>query len=107
MILYDSSHFAKMLRKFSQKSKNIIYMEACQRQQNKIRIVKIFLNRNNSLRIRMFIPEPPDPNFSIPDPGSRVKKIPDLGSGSAAKKLNIFDPKNRYVHPGPDPGSGS
>jgi hypothetical protein len=59
-----------------------------------------------------------DPNLSIPDPGFRVKKIPDPGSGSAAKNLSIFKPKNLYdpgVHPGsiilifypsrtPDPG---
>jgi hypothetical protein len=40
----------------------------------------------------MFIP---DPNFSIPDPKSRVKKIPNPGSGSALKNLNtgIFNPK--------------
>jgi hypothetical protein len=36
----------------------------------------------------MFIP---DPNYSIPDPGSRVKKIPD--PGSASKNLSIFNPK--------------
>jgi hypothetical protein len=34
------------------------------------------------LRIRIFIP---DPKFSIPDPGSRVKKTPDPGSRSASK----------------------
>ncbi len=33
----------------------------------------------------MFIP---DPNCSIPDPGSRGKKIPD--PGSASKNLSIF-----------------
>jgi hypothetical protein len=59
----------------------------------------------------MFIP---DPTFFYP--GSRVKKIPDPGSGSASKNLNIFNPKNcfslgniiRDVHPGfgiPDPGT--
>jgi hypothetical protein len=32
----------------------------------------------------MFIP---DPNFSIPDPRSRVKKIPDPGFGYASKNL--------------------
>ena len=32
----------------------------------------------------------PDPNFSIPDHGSRVKKIPD--PGSASKNLSIFKP---------------
>jgi hypothetical protein len=31
--------------------------------------------------------------LSIPDPGSRVKKIPDPGSGSASKNLRIFNPK--------------
>jgi hypothetical protein len=35
----------------------------------------------------MFIP---DPIFSIPDPRSRVDKIPDLGSGSASKKFKYF-----------------
>jgi hypothetical protein len=35
----------------------------------------------------MFIP---DPNFSIIDPGSRVKNISDPGSGSASKNLSIF-----------------
>jgi hypothetical protein len=35
-------------------------------------------------RSGMFIP---DPNFSIRDPGSRVKKIPDPGSGSASNNL--------------------
>ncbi len=38
----------------------------------------------------------PDPNFSIPDPGSRVKTIPDTGSGSASKNLSIFNPTNCY-----------
>jgi hypothetical protein len=42
------------------------------------------------------------------DPGSRVKKIPDPGSGSASKNLSIFNPINcfyalgnmiRNVHP--------
>jgi hypothetical protein len=76
----------------------------------------------------MFIP---DPNFSIPDPGSRVKKIPDPESGSALKNLSIFNPflssrkydagcssriqilifyPSRISDPGvkkaPDPGSG-
>jgi hypothetical protein len=32
-------------------------------------------------------------NFSISDPGSRVKKIPDPGSGSHHKFLSIFNPK--------------
>jgi hypothetical protein len=36
----------------------------------------------------------PDPDFSIPDPGSRVKKIPDPGSKSTRKNLSIFNPKN-------------
>ncbi len=38
----------------------------------------------------------PDPNFSTPDPGSRVKKIPDSVSGSASKNLSIFGPKNCF-----------
>ncbi len=34
-----------------------------------------------------------DPNFSIPDPGSKVKKIPDPGSASASKSLSrVADP---------------
>jgi hypothetical protein len=90
----------------------------------------------------MFIPDPgsdflpariPDPIFF--QPGSRIKKIPDPGSGYVSKYLGIFNPKNCYyihgkmiwdVHPGaririfipsripdpgvktsPDPGSGS
>jgi hypothetical protein len=40
----------------------------------------------------MFIPDPGS-EFSIPDPGSRVKKIPDPGFGSASKNLSIFNPK--------------
>jgi hypothetical protein len=44
------------------------------------------------LQIRdVFIPDP-DQNFSIPDPGSRVKNIPD--PASASKNLSIFNPKN-------------
>jgi hypothetical protein len=35
----------------------------------------------------MFIP---DPNFAIPDPGSRVKNTPDPGSGSAMKESKYF-----------------
>jgi hypothetical protein len=34
--------------------------------------------------------------FSIPDLGSRVKKIPDPGSGYASN-LSIFIPKNYYL----------
>ncbi len=34
-----------------------------------------------------------DPNCSIPDSGSRVKKILDPGSWSASKNLSIFYPK--------------
>ncbi len=41
----------------------------------------------------MFIP---DPKFSIPDPGSKVKKIPYYGSGSASQNLSIFKPKNCF-----------
>jgi hypothetical protein len=33
----------------------------------------------------------PDPNFSIPDPGS--KKIPDPGSGSASRDLSFLTQK--------------
>jgi hypothetical protein len=38
----------------------------------------------------------PDPNFSITDPGSRVKKIQDPGSGSASKNLSIFYTKTVF-----------
>jgi hypothetical protein len=55
-------------------------------------VIYVFLNP--VLRIRdvycgsgMFIP---DPNFSNPDPGSRVKKISDPGSGSTSQNLIIF-----------------
>jgi hypothetical protein len=56
----------------------------------------------------------PAPNFSIPDSGSRVKKIPD--PGSASKNLIIFHPKivpklseikSRMFIPDPDPRSRS
>ncbi len=75
---------------------------------------------NQSCGSGMFIP---DPNFSIPDPGSRVKNISDPGSGSASKNLSIFltqkivsklseiwsrmfspDPDLHFL-PIPDPGS--
>jgi hypothetical protein len=56
----------------------------------------------------MFIP---DPSFFIPDPGSRVDKIPDPGSGS--KNVSILNKKNdtkfSKIKSGqfiPDPGSG-
>ncbi len=45
----------------------------------------------------MFIP---DPNFSIPDPGSRVKKNPDPGSGSASKNCSSQIPDLDFSHPG-------
>jgi hypothetical protein len=32
----------------------------------------------------------PDSNFSIPDPGSRVKKIPDPGSASKNLRIKKF-----------------
>jgi hypothetical protein len=35
----------------------------------------------------------PDQNFSIPDPGSRVKKIPDPESGAESKNLSILTQK--------------
>jgi hypothetical protein len=35
----------------------------------------------------------PDPGFEFFHPGSREKKIPDPGSGSASKNLSIFNPK--------------
>ncbi len=35
-----------------------------------------------------------DPDFSIQDPGSRAKKIPDLGYGPASKNLSTFNPQN-------------
>jgi hypothetical protein len=44
----------------------------------------------------MFIPDPiisiPDLGSRILNPGYRVDKIPDPGSGSASKNLSIFDP---------------
>jgi hypothetical protein len=63
----------------------------------------------------------PDPNFSILDLESRVKKIPDPGSGSTSKNLSIFNQINWFPDPDldfftntgslsqkvPDPGSGS
>ncbi len=50
------------------------------------------------MRIRIrdpksFWPWITDRNFSIPDPGSRVKKITDPGSGSASKNLSILNLK--------------
>ncbi len=53
----------------------------------------------------MFIPEPDQV------PGSRVKKIPDPGSGSASKNLRVFNPENPKLSeklfemfiPDPDP----
>jgi hypothetical protein len=36
----------------------------------------------------------PDPNFSIPDLGSMVEKIPD--PGAASKNLSILNPKNCF-----------
>jgi hypothetical protein len=42
----------------------------------------------------MFITDPGSEFFHpVPDPGSRVKKIPDSGSGSLLKNLSIFNPK--------------
>jgi hypothetical protein len=38
----------------------------------------------------------PDPNFFIPDTGSRVKKIPNLGSGSAPKNSRFFNQNILY-----------
>jgi hypothetical protein len=35
----------------------------------------------------------PDPKFSIPDPISRVKKIPRSGSSSASKNFSILTQK--------------
>jgi hypothetical protein len=59
----------------------------------------------------------PDPIFSISDPESRVKNIPDPGFGSASKNLSILTHKNvlssgkydrgcstRIRIPDPDPG---
>ncbi len=54
--------------------------------------------------------------FFIPDPGLRVKKIPDPGSESASKNLSIFNPKivsklsekwSGMFIPDADPVSGS
>jgi hypothetical protein len=44
--------------------------------------------RNQCCRSGEFIP---DQKFFIPDPGSRVKKTPDSGSGSPTKNLSIFN----------------
>jgi hypothetical protein len=46
------------------------------------------------LRSRDFIPYP---YFSIPDPGSNVKKEPDPGSGSTTKDLSNFNSDNCYL----------
>ncbi len=35
----------------------------------------------------------PDPNFSIPDPGSRMLSLKDPNSGSASKNLSILNQK--------------
>jgi hypothetical protein len=51
-------------------------MEACQRQQNKIRIVKIFVK--SKILVLRFQNVYPGSEFPILDPGSRVRKIPDL-----------------------------
>ncbi len=48
-----------------------------------------------------------DRNFSIRDPESRVKKIPDPRSGSASKNLSIFNPKNFLRSRKYDPGCSS
>jgi hypothetical protein len=37
-----------------------------------------------------------DPGSDLLHPGSRIKKAPDPGSGSAAKSLSIFNPKKLY-----------
>jgi hypothetical protein len=51
----------------------------------------------------------PDPNVSIPDPGFRVKKIPDPRSASVSRILSIINPIKCFkavgkiiwdVHPG-------
>ncbi len=63
-----------------------------------------------------------DPNFSTPDPGSRIETRKNPGSGSATKNLSIFNlthksftklSEARDFHPGSsfflpirDPGSG-
>jgi hypothetical protein len=48
-----------------------------------------FVDKRSASGSGMFIP---DPNFSIPDFESRVKKIPDPGS----KNLSIFTFKNCF-----------
>ncbi len=40
------------------------------------------------------VADPAESNFSIPDPGSRVKKAHGPGSGSTTKNSNIFNPTN-------------
>jgi hypothetical protein len=51
---------------------------------------------NSVLRIRDIYPGSQIRIFSIPDSGSRFKKIPDPESGSASKKLSIFNSKNCF-----------
>jgi hypothetical protein len=41
----------------------------------------------------MFIPDPGSEFFHL---GSRIKKIPDPGSGSSSKNINIFNNKNCF-----------
>jgi hypothetical protein len=47
----------------------------------------------------MFIP---DPHFSIPGPGSMVKKIPGSGFASASKNLSVQGSKRHRI-PDPEP----
>jgi hypothetical protein len=50
----------------------------------------------------------PGSDFSIQDPGSRDKKIPDPGSGSASKNLSIFNTKKLFLSSRKyDPGCSS
>jgi hypothetical protein len=53
--------------------------------------------------------------FPIPDPGSRIKKIPGSRNRIRIKEFKFFNPKIgfyalknmiRDIHPGSDPGSG-
>ncbi len=54
---------------------------------------EVFISKKAMLRIRDVYPGSGSEFFH---PGSRFKKIPDPGSGSASKNLSIFDPKNCF-----------
>jgi hypothetical protein len=43
----------------------------------------------------MFIPDPRSEFLPFPVPGSRIKKIPDNGTGSASKNFSILTQKSK------------